>query len=68
LIPDRFTYSRRMPWRTSRREVKRGRDITWSLRAVPAPEWVLEHWPGSTAIIAVRSVGIRDGKAVDETR
>jgi predicted transposase YbfD/YdcC len=47
--------------------VKRGRDITWTLRAMPAPEWVVEHWPGSATIIAVRSHGIRDGKPTDET-
>jgi len=33
-----------------------------------APEWVVEQWPGSATIIAVRSHGIRDGKATDETR
>ncbi|QPN61447.1 ISAs1 family transposase [Synechococcus sp. CBW1002] len=68
LIRDRLTYGRRIPWRTSRREVKRGRDITWTLRAMPAPEWVVEQWPGSATIIAVRSHGIRDGKPTDETR
>jgi hypothetical protein len=35
---------------------------------MPAPEWVVEQWPGSATIIAVRSHGIRDGKATDETR
>jgi hypothetical protein len=48
--------------------VKRGRDITWTLWAMPPPEWVVEHWPGSATIIAVRSHGIRDGKPTDETR
>ena len=48
--------------------MKRGRDITWTLRAMPAPEWVVEQWPGSATIIAVRSHGIRDGKPTDETR
>jgi hypothetical protein len=68
LIRDRLTYGRRIPWRTSGREVKRGRDISWTLRAMPAPEWVMEQWPGSATIIAVRSQGIRDGKPTDETR
>jgi predicted transposase YbfD/YdcC len=68
LIRDRLTYGRRIPWRTSMREIKRGRDITWILRAMPAPEWVVEQWPGSATIIAVRSHGIRDGKPTDETR
>mgnify|MGYP006285787933 FL=1 len=35
---------------------------------MPAPEWVVEHWPGSATIIAVRSHGIREGKPQDETR
>jgi len=48
--------------------VKRERDITWSLRAMPAPEWVVEQWPGSATINAVRSHGIREGKPQDETR
>ena len=43
-------------------------NITWTLRAMPAPEWVVEHWPGSATIIAVRSQGIREGRTVDETR
>jgi len=67
LIRDRLTYGRRFPWRTSKREIKRGRDITWSLRAMPAPAWVMEQWPGSATIIAVRSHGTRDGKPQDET-
>jgi hypothetical protein len=34
---------------------------------MPAPEWVMEQWPGSATIIAVRSHGIRGGKPQDET-
>lgn len=68
LIRDRLTYARRVPWSLSNREVKRGRDTTWELRAMPAPDWVMEQWPGSATIIAVRSHGIREGKPQDETR
>jgi predicted transposase YbfD/YdcC len=68
LIRDRLTYGRRIPWRTTKREIKRGRDITWTLRAMPAPEWVMEQWPGSATIIAVRTHGTREGKPQDETR
>jgi predicted transposase YbfD/YdcC len=57
-----------VPWRASKREVDHGRDITWTLRAMSAPEWVVEHWPGSATIIAVRSQGARDSRPVDETR
>ena len=35
---------------------------------MPAPEWVVEQWPGSATINAVRSHGIREGKPQDETR
>ena len=43
VIRDRLTYSRRAPWQSSRRERKRGRDLTWTLRGMPAPEWVAEN-------------------------
>ena len=68
MIRDRLSYGRRIPWRTTKREIKRGRDITWTLRAMPAPEWVMEQWPGSATIIAVRTHGTREGKPQDETR
>ena len=35
---------------------------------MPAPDWVVEQWPGSATIIAVRSHGTREGKPQDETR
>ena len=35
---------------------------------MPAPELVVEQWPGSATIIAVRSHGIREGKPQDESR
>ena len=62
MISDRLTYSRRIPWRSSKREIKRSRGITWELRAMSAPEWVMEQWPGSAPIIAERSHGMREGK------
>ena len=67
MIRDRLTYGRKAPLQTSKRERKHGRDITWTLRAMPAPEWVVENWPGSATVIAVRSKAIRDGKPTDET-
>ena len=68
MIRDRLTDGRQIPWRTRKRDIKRGRDITWDLRAMPAPEWVMEQWPGSAMIIAVRSHGTREGKLQNETR
>ena len=68
VIKARLTYGRKAPLQASKRERKHGRDITWTLRAMPAPEWVVENWPGSATVIAVRGKGIRDGKPTDETR
>ncbi len=68
VIHNRLAYGRKAPWQASRRERKRGRDLTWTLRGMPAPEWVVENWPGSATILAVRCKGLRHGKAVDETR
>ncbi len=53
---------------TSKGERSHGRDITWTLLGMPAPEWVVENWPGSATVIAVRSKGKRNGKSIDETR
>jgi hypothetical protein len=68
LICNRFNYGRRIHWLTSKQEIKRGCDITWSLRAMPAPEWVMEQWSGSATIIAMCSHGISEGHPQDETR
>ena len=35
---------------------------------MPAPAWVMEDWPGSATILAVRCKGIRDGAPIDECR
>ena len=68
MIKDRLTYGRNTPWQASKRERKRGRDLTWTLRGIPAPAWVVENWPGSATILEVRCKGTRDAKPVDETR
>ena len=65
VIHDRLAYGRKAPWQASRRERKRGRDLTWTLRGMPAPEWVTENWPSSATILAVRFKGLRHGKAID---
>ena len=65
---DRLSYGKRGLFKASKHEVGHGRDITWTLRGMPAPDWVIENWPGSTTVISVRSQGRRDGKTVDETR
>lgn len=68
MIKDRLTYGRNTPWQASKRERKRSRDLTWTLRGMPAPAWVMENWPGSATILAVRCKGTRGGKPVDEIR
>jgi hypothetical protein len=40
-------------------------DLRWTLRGMPASPWVMENWPGSATILAVRCKGTRDGKPVD---
>ena len=37
-------------------------------RAMEAPEWIQEIWPGSDMIIPVRFVGTGEGKPFEETR
>lgn len=34
---------------------------------MPAPEWVMEQWPGSETIISEHSLGIRECKPQNET-
>ena len=68
VIHHRLTYGRKARWQASGREKKRGRDLTWTLRGMPEPDWVMENWPGSATILAVRCKGSRHGKAVNETR
>ena len=68
MICDRLTYGRKAPWQASKRERKRGRDLNWMLRGMPAPAWVMENWPGSATVLEVRCKGTRDSKPVDETR
>jgi hypothetical protein len=43
VIKDRLTYGRKTPWQASNRELKCGRDFTWTLRGMSAPEWVVEN-------------------------
>ena len=67
-IKTRLFHARKAPLHTSKRERGHGRDITWTFWGMPAPEWVVENWPGSATVIAVRSRGTRQGKSIDETR
>ena len=68
MIRDRLTYGRKAPLQALKHERKHGRVLTWTLRGMPAPEWVEENWPGGATVLAVRCQGSRDGKLVDETR
>jgi hypothetical protein len=68
VIRDRLTYGAKALFEWSHREHRRGRDLRWTLRGMPAPQWVAENWPGSATILAVRCKGIREGEPIDETR
>jgi hypothetical protein len=68
VIKDRLTYGRNTPWQANKRERERGRAHTWTLRGMPAPAWVMENWPSSATILALRRKGIREGKPFDEMR
>ena len=68
MIKVRLICGRKAPLQASKRERKHGRDFTRTLRAMPAPEWVAETWPGSATGIAARGKGSRDGKPTDEIR
>ena len=68
VIKERLTHGLKNSHQTSKRERGHGRDITWTLRAMPAPPWVMENWPGSAMIIEVSSKGKRQGRRIDETR
>ena len=39
-----LTYGRKAPWQASRREWKHHNVLTWILRGMPAPAWVVENW------------------------
>ena len=63
-----MTYGKRVPFQASVSERGHGRESTWTLQAMEAPEWIKEIWPGSALIMAVQSVGTREGRPSDETR
>lgn len=61
-IVARLSYGKRGLFKASKHEVSHGRDITWTLRGMAAPDWVVANWPGSATVVEVRSQGRRDGK------
>jgi len=54
---DRLSYGKRGLFKASKHEVGHGRYITRTLRGIPAPDWDVASWPGSTTEISVRSQG-----------
>ncbi len=48
-------------------EISHGRDITWTLRAKEAPQFIRESWTGTSWIVEVTATGIRDGKPFQAT-
>jgi len=43
-------------------EISHGRDITWTLRAKPAPELIAQAWIGTGWIVELAASGTRAGK------
>jgi len=48
-------------------EKSHGRDITWTLRAKPAPESIRAEWIGTSWIVEVVAEGTREGKPFHAT-
>ncbi len=48
-------------------EISHGRDITWTLRAKPAPEHIAQAWIGTGWIVEVAATGTRDDKPFQAT-
>jgi len=67
VIRDRLTHGRKALYEWSHRERRRGRDLRWTLRGMPAQVWGAENWPGRATILAVRCKGVREGKPIDVT-
>ena len=53
---------RRIPFVATDCEKSHGRDITWTLRAKPAPESIRAEWIGTSWIVEVVAEGTREGK------
>lgn len=41
------------------------RDLHWTLRGMPEPQWVAENWTGSATVLALRCKGVREGEPID---
>ena len=57
-----FQGKRHIPVEASVFEEGHGPAITWTLRAKQAPEHIREAWRGTSWLVEVIAVGIRDGK------
>ena len=62
-----FQGKRHIPVEVSVFEEGHGRAITWTLRAKQAPEHIREAWSGTSWLVEVIAVGIRDGKIFQAT-
>jgi len=62
-----FQGKRHIPVEASVFEEGHGRAITWTLRAKQTPEHIREAWSGTSWIVEVIAVGIRDGKTFRQT-
>ncbi len=67
-IRDPLAYCQNAVLEITRREQKRSRDLSWTLRSMPAPKWLAGNWLGSATILAVRCKGESNGSKINETR
>ena len=66
-ICSQFQGKRRIPFVATDCEKSHGRDITWTLRAKPAPESIRAEWIGTSWIVEVVAEGTREGKPFHAT-
>ncbi len=66
-IRSQFPGKRKIPFVARDREITHGRDIACTLRAKQAPDHIREAWIGTSLIVELRAIGIRDGKPLQAT-
>jgi hypothetical protein len=62
-----FQGKRTIPFVATDQEISHGRDITWTLRAMEAPEHIHESWVGTSWIVEMTATGTRDGRPFQAT-
>ncbi len=61
-ISEQFLYPRKIPFTATISDYGHGREISWTLRAKQAPDFITEAWPGSNWIVELVVSGKCAGK------